>query len=165
MNQQRQEVEPGIAYVLWAFCFIGFCGVHRFYSGKVVSGLLYLFTFGFLGFGQLLDLLLIPGMTRERNMYLMYQATVASRNNGHKVTLVEQPHEVKPVTKKEIDPMLLLLRTAAKHNNVLSVGQAMLGTEMPLEQVEGLLNKALKQGLAHIDNDIKTGAVRYHFDV
>ena len=165
MSQQRQEVEPGVAYILWAFCFLGFCGIHRFYSGKVVSGLLYLFTFGFLGFGQLLDLLLIPGMTRERNMYLMYQATIAARNNGHQVTLVEQPKAVPQVEKKEIDPMLLLLKTAADHNNVLSIGQAMLATEMPLEQVEGLLNKALKQGLAHIDNDEKTGAVRYYFDV
>jgi hypothetical protein len=61
--------------------------------------------------------------------------------------------------------MLILLRAAATHNNVLSVGQAMLATELPLDQVEVLLSKALKQGLAHIDNDEQTGAVRYYFDV
>ena len=164
MNQPRQEVEPTTAYILWALCFVGICGVHRFYSGKTISGLLYLFTVGFFGFGQLIDLLLIPGMTRERNMYLMYQATVAARNNGHQVTLVE-PTTAQAVPKKEQDPMLLLLKTAADHNNVLSVGQAMLSTEMPLEQIEELLQQALKQGLAHIDNDDRTGAVRYHFDV
>jgi hypothetical protein len=31
--------------------------------------------------------------------------------------------------------------------------------------VEVLLSKALKQGLANVDNDEHTGAVRYHFDV
>ena len=162
MNQQRQEVEPGVAYILWAFCFIGVCGVQRFYSGKVFSGLLYLFTGGFLGIGQFVDLFLIPGMTKERNMHLLYQATVNSRNNSPHVTLVQ---EVKPVEQKETDPMLVLLKAAAAHNNVLSVGQAMIATEMPLEKIEDLLNKALKQDLAHIDNDEQTGAVRYYFDV
>ncbi|BAZ44420.1 hypothetical protein NIES4102_14290 [Chondrocystis sp. NIES-4102] len=156
MNQQKQEVDPGVAYVLWAFGFLGFCGIHRFYTGKTTSGLLYLFTWGFLGIGQLIDLFLIPNMTKDRNLYLLYEATVTSGNNSPKVTLVK---------KEESDPMLLLLKAAAVHNNVLSVGQAMLATELPLEQVENLLKIALKQGLAHVDNDDQTGAVRYYFDV
>lgn len=156
MNQQKQEVDPGVAYILWAFGLMGFCGIHRFYSGKITSGLIYFFTLGFFGVGQVIDLVLIPGMTRERNLYLLYEATVKSRNNSPQVTLVE---------KEKADPMLVLLKAAATHNNVLSIGQAMLATELPLDQVEGLLNKALKQGLVHIDNDEQTGAVRYYFDV
>ena len=159
MNEQKQEVDPGVAYILWAFGLMGFCGVHRFYSGKITSGLVYFLTFGFFGVGQFVDLFLIPGMTRERNMRLMYQATIEARNNSPQVTLVKE--EVEP----KIDPMLILLRAAADNNNALSIGQAMLATELPIEEVEGLLNKALKQGLAHIDNDDKTGAVRYYFDV
>jgi hypothetical protein len=156
MNQQRQEVDPGVAYVLWAFGLLGFCGIHRFYTGKVTSGLLYLFTWGFLGVGQFVDLFLIPNMTKDRNLFLLYEATVKARNNNPQVTLVK---------KEESDPMLILLKAAAAHNNVLSLGQAMIATELPFEQVESLLNQALKQGLAHIDNDEQTGAVRYHFDV
>lgn len=156
MNQQKQEVDPGVAYILWAFGFMGFCGIHRFYSGKITSGLVYFCTLGFFGVGQFVDLFLIPGMTRERNLRLLYEATVEARNNSPQVTLV------KP---ENADPMLILLKAAATHNNVLSIGQAMLVTELPIEEVEGLLNKALKQGLAHIDNDAQTGAVRYYFDV
>ncbi|MGL5943246.1 MAG: TM2 domain-containing protein [Waterburya sp.] len=156
MNQQKQEVDPGVAYVLWAFGLLGFCGIHRFYNGKVTSGLLYLFTWGFLGIGQFVDLFLIPNMTRERNLFLLYEATVNAHNNNPKVTLVK---------KEESDPMLVLLKAAAAHNNVLSIGQAMIATEFPLDKVESLLKQALKQGLAHIDNDEETGAVRYHFDV
>lgn len=160
MNQQKQEVDPGVAYILWAFGLMGFCGIHRFYSGKITSGLIYFFTLGFFGFGQFVDLFLIPGMTRERNMRLWYEATVDARNNSPQVSLVK---ENEPLVKT--DPMLILLKAAASHNNVLSIGQAMLATELPLEEIEGLLNKALKQGLAHIDNDEQTGAVRYYFDV
>ncbi|MEY2831639.1 MAG: hypothetical protein RLZZ574_897 [Cyanobacteriota bacterium] len=160
MNQKKQEVDPGVAYILWTFGLMGFCGIHRFYSGKITSGLVYFLTFGFFGVGQFVDLFLIPGMTRERNMRLLYEATVEARNNSPQVTLV-QPE----VVVKKSDPMLILLRAAATHDNVLSVGQAMLATELPLDQVEVLLSKALKQGLAHIDNDEQTGAVRYYFDV
>ena len=156
MNQQKQEVDPGVAYILWAFGFMGFCGIHRFYSGKIASGLVYFFTLGFFGVGQFVDLFLIPGMTRERNLRLLYEATVEARNNSPQVTLIEP---------ENVDPMLVLLKAAATQNNVLSIGQAMLATELPIEEVEGLLNKALKQGLAHIDNDEQTGAVRYYFDV
>lgn len=156
MNQQKQEVDPGVAYILWAFGLMGFCGIHRFYSGKVTSGLVYFVTLGFFGIGQFVDLFLIPGMTKERNLYLLYESTVKSRNNSPQVTLVK---------KEETDPMLTLLRAAAEHNNVLSVGQAMLATEFPLEKVQDLLNKSLKQGLAHVDNDEETGAMRYYFDV
>jgi TM2 domain-containing membrane protein YozV len=160
MNQKKQEVDPGVAYILWTFGLMGFCGIHRFYSGKITSGLVYFLTFGFFGVGQFVDLFLIPGMTRERNMRLLYEATVEARNNSPQVTLV-QPEAIA----KKSDPMLILLRAAATHNNVLSVGQAMLATELPLDRVEVLLSQALKQGLAHIDNDEQTGAVRYYFDV
>ncbi|MEM8673527.1 MAG: TM2 domain-containing protein [Cyanobacteria bacterium P01_G01_bin.67] len=160
MNQQKQEVDPGVAYILWTFGLMGFCGIHRFYSGKITSGLIYFFTLGFFGVGQFVDLFLIPGMTKERNLYLLYKATIDSRNNSPQVTLVKPENET-----KKSDPMLILLKAAASQNNVLSIGQAMLATEMPIDQVENLLNQALKQGLAHIDNDEKTGAVRYYFDV
>ncbi len=160
MNQQKKEVDPGAAYILWAFWFLGFAGIHRLYTGKITTGLLYFFTWGLFGFGQVLDLFLIPGMTKERNMRLLYEATIEARNNSPQVTLVKEEKE-----QKKTDPMLILLKAAAAHNNALSVGQAMLATELPLDQVESLLNKALKQGLAHIDNDEQTGAVRYYFDV
>jgi TM2 domain-containing membrane protein YozV len=51
-----------IGYVLWLF---GFTGSHRFYYGKPVSGTIWLFTFGLLGIGWLIDLFLIPGMDRK----------------------------------------------------------------------------------------------------
>lgn len=57
----------GAAYGLWALCIVGVAGVHRFYLGKWVSGLIWLLTWGLLGIGSLVDLILIPGMVERRN--------------------------------------------------------------------------------------------------
>ena len=42
-----------VAWVL--LTFLGLLGVHRFYMGKVVTGIIYLLTVGLLGIGYLYD--------------------------------------------------------------------------------------------------------------
>ena len=39
--------------------FLGYLGVHRFIVGKIGTGFLWLFTFGFLGLGVLVDFIMI----------------------------------------------------------------------------------------------------------
>ena len=39
--------------------FLGWLGIHRFYEGKVVTGILYLFTLGFFGVGWIIDIIRI----------------------------------------------------------------------------------------------------------
>ncbi|GAB5413319.1 MAG: TM2 domain-containing protein [Congregibacter sp.] len=51
-----------MGYLLWIF---GFMGSHRFYYGKQISGAIWFCTFGLLGIGWIIDLLLIPGMNDD----------------------------------------------------------------------------------------------------
>lgn len=47
-------------WVAFLLCFfLGELGLHRFYVGKIGTGILYLFTFGFFGIGWLCDLIFI----------------------------------------------------------------------------------------------------------
>jgi TM2 domain-containing membrane protein YozV len=57
----------GIAYLLWCAGLFGFCGIHRFYAGRIITGVIWLLTGGLLFIGQLIDLVLIPGMIEEAN--------------------------------------------------------------------------------------------------
>lgn len=58
---ESEHPTPAIGYLLWCLCFVGLFGIHRFYSGRWVTGLIWVFTFGLLFVGQVIDLFLIPG--------------------------------------------------------------------------------------------------------
>jgi len=65
MNNFTGKKSMGAAYLIWLF--FGFFGVHRFYLGKIGTGVLYLLTFGLLGLGWLWDLFFIPLYTQKHN--------------------------------------------------------------------------------------------------
>jgi TM2 domain-containing membrane protein YozV len=53
------------AWILLAF--LGIFGIHRFYQGKILTGLLYLVSGGLVGVGLLYDLLTLNGQIDELN--------------------------------------------------------------------------------------------------
>ncbi len=82
-----------VAYLLWFF--LGWLGIHRFYLGYVVSGLILLACWAvgsllsviYVGFVILaipaiwwvIDLFLIPGMARERNNQIIVEIERGAR--------------------------------------------------------------------------------------
>lgn len=55
-----QSISPKNKMVALLLCiFLGFLGAHRFYVGKIGTGVLYLFTYGLFGFGWIIDIILI----------------------------------------------------------------------------------------------------------
>ena len=57
----------GTSYLLWLLCFVGLCGIHRIYNGRIITGLIWLFTGGLFLIGQIIDLFLIPGIVDDAN--------------------------------------------------------------------------------------------------
>lgn len=62
-------VSPKSRLVSLLLClFLGAFGIHRFYVGKIGTGIIWLFTLGFMGFGVLIDFILILlGSFRDKN--------------------------------------------------------------------------------------------------
>ena len=56
---QSQKSEKGWAVTLILAIFLGYIGIHRFYVGKIGTGILWLFTGGCLGIGWLIDIIRI----------------------------------------------------------------------------------------------------------
>ena len=62
MDRQESTHSVFMGYLLWIF---GFIGAHRFYYGKQISWVIWFFTLGLFFVGWIIDLLLIPAMSRE----------------------------------------------------------------------------------------------------
>ena len=69
MNTSLGVGEKDLVTAYLLCIFFGWLGGHRFYLDQFNVGLLYVFTFGFLGFGTLIDLILLPELVRTRNQH------------------------------------------------------------------------------------------------
>lgn len=156
----------GTAFLLWLACLFGLCGVHRFYLGRPGTGLLYLFTFGLFGVGQLIDLVRLPAMVDQENekaaafeALAEKRALAAMRNRR----ALPPPPPLPAEQPKPDDIRMKLVKAAAERGGTLSVTQGVMATGRPFEEVEAALDQMAKSGYVGIDNDPKTGAVIYTF--
>jgi TM2 domain-containing membrane protein YozV len=152
----------GISYLLWAACFVSpFHGLHRFYNGKIGTGVLWLCTFGLFGFGQLLDLFLIPGMVEEHNAKIKAKFGVSSTGVPLYSSIPSVSYNITPTTQEQF--RVKLLKAAATRGGKLSVTQGVMATGASFEEVEKVLNQMLKSGYVGIGNDPETGIILYDF--
>jgi len=63
----KQYKSKTTAYILWVFSIFGILGFHRFYLGKVGTGIIWLFTGGVLGWGAFIDLFTLGGQVDNYN--------------------------------------------------------------------------------------------------
>ena len=60
----------GIAYLLWLISIFGWLGFHRFYLGKIGTGILYICTVGLFGIGAFIDLFTLGSKVEQYNTKL-----------------------------------------------------------------------------------------------
>lgn len=168
MSDKKIEMRnTGLAYLLWCTSLFGVCGVHRFYTGNYVSGLVWLFTLGFFGFGQFVDLFLIPGMVERKNLKYQLSQSKTYQNNVNPEIILKFS-DAKKYTQQEMQPIpeqksdtYTILKLAKDNPKGISVADCVIATEKPIAEVKTLLNNLYKEGLLHLDNDLETGAIIY----
>ena len=74
------------AYLLWFLSIFGWLGFHRFYLGKVGTGILWIFTFGCLGIGALIDLFTLGSQVEQHNTKLELETLRATTNELARMT-------------------------------------------------------------------------------
>ncbi len=72
MSTPNEKTEKSVVVALILCFFLGGFGIHRFYVGKVGTGILQLLTLGGLGIWALIDLILIiSGKFKDKNGNLL----------------------------------------------------------------------------------------------
>ena len=69
MRYQAGPYDYSVAWIL--LTFLGYLGIHRFYLGKIGTGILYLLTGGLFLLGVLYDFWTLNGQVSERNALLV----------------------------------------------------------------------------------------------
>ena len=166
MTHEEKPYSSGTAFLLWLSCFLGFCGIHRFYLGRPISGTIYLLTFGLLGVGQFIDLFLMRGMVRENLKALppmppVYQLPPAPPPPRPATSFTAPPSPQKADTDEMM--RMVLLGAAKRHGGALSVSQGVMASGRSFKDVEKALDDMAISGYVDIDNDPKSGAVVYTF--
>lgn len=139
-----------IAYLLWFISGFGALGLHRFYLGKIGTGLLWFVSGGLGMIGAIFDFFYIPTMVQEANLGSRYRDALFN----------DVPYPLPGRQKESIEKVIL--RTAKKNRGVISPGEVALEGDITMDEAKKYLDKLTAQG--YIEMKIrKSGMIAYTF--
>jgi TM2 domain-containing membrane protein YozV/predicted transcriptional regulator len=143
-----------IAYLLWLLSGFGALGFHRFYLGKIPTGLLWMFTGGLAMFGSVYDFLTLPGQVREANYRnaLLNQAYRRNKQpaNGNWRYATDAEARVVGSHEKKDHPERVILKLAKENKGILTVSDVALGADIPIEEAKKMLETLVSKGFAEL---------------
>ena len=159
-NRPEEPFTDGTAWLTWMAWLFGFGGIHRLYLGKTWTGLLYLFTWGLFGVGQVLDATRLNAMVDGENLKAL-GARVRANGLPPGPQVKALPAAATPDDRGRL--RLKLVEAAAQRGGELSVTQGVMATGADFKQVEAMLDEMARSGYVDIANDSESGVVVYRF--
>jgi TM2 domain-containing membrane protein YozV len=146
-----------IAYFLWFISGCGALGFHRFYLGKIPTGLLWMFTGGLAMVGSVYDFLTLPGQVREANIRQAIfdkSANVNININGRDV-YSNQPwrnvNDGQARIVREKEPVeRVILKLAKTNKGILTASELALAANISIEDAKRDLDAMVTKGFAEL---------------
>jgi hypothetical protein len=144
----------GLAYLLWLFSGCGALGFHRFYLGKIPTGVLWLLTGGLGMIGSIYDFFTLPGQVREANLRkalydrAAYQQPIGS--GDWRYVNDAEARVVKTGASEKESPEHVILKLAKENKGILTVSEVALGANIPIEEAKKYLETLVSKGFADL---------------
>ncbi|MFA7565828.1 MAG: TM2 domain-containing protein [Alkalispirochaeta sp.] len=145
-----KRADIGLAYLFWLPSLTGFAGLHRFYLGKPLSGLIYLVTGGLFGIGTIYDAFTMSRLVREAQIKSRFDrmlddeifsdspsGTIGSRNGTPRFN---------PARPQSLEHSILTL--AEERHGIVTPARAALAAEVSAEKARDGLDRLVLQGFA-----------------
>jgi TM2 domain-containing membrane protein YozV len=149
----------GIAYLLWCLGGFGALGLHRFYLGKIPTGILWACTGGLGMIGSIYDFFTLSRQVQEANI----RNAILGSSGGHpyrrNVERRVNDGVTIPVNKKET-PERAILRVAKENKGVVSPSDVALAGNMTLDDAKKNLDAMVSKGYAEM-RVRKSGTIVY----
>jgi TM2 domain-containing membrane protein YozV len=142
----------GIAYLLWLISGCGALGFHRFYLGKIPTGLLWMFTGGLFTVGSIFDFFTLPGQVREANI----RQAILNNNPKVNINIGSQQSwrnvsdgETRIVREKE-SVERVILKLAKQNKGILTASELALAANISVEESKRDLDAMVSKGFAEL---------------
>ena len=139
----------GIAYLLWLFSGCGALGFHRFYLGKIPTGLLWMFTGGLGMVGSVYDFFTLPGQVWEANIRQAILDNLRGGGNSGRSWRNVNDGESRIVHEKE-KLERVILRLAKENKGVLTASDVALAANVSVEEAKRDLEALVSKGFAEL---------------
>jgi TM2 domain-containing membrane protein YozV/predicted transcriptional regulator len=141
-----------MAYLFWLLSGFGALGFHRFYLGKIPTGLLWMCTGGLGMVGSIYDFLTLPGQVRQANIRsVLFPKGQNWRTVGD--------GEARIVREKETVERTIL-RLAKQNKGIITASELALEANISMDEAKKVLDTLVNKGFAEL-RVRKTGTLVY----
>lgn len=159
-----------VSYLLAALGFLGVSGVHRFYLGKPITGIIWFLTGGLFMLGTIYDLITMESQVREANRYALPAGQGMLPPGAGYPGAYPPPQGYAPpapdpnadLRNPEVDLELRVLKLARLRGGRLSAASTAAELAIPVAEADAKLTEIAKAGHANVDVSDE-GAVIYDF--
>jgi predicted transcriptional regulator len=141
----------GIAYLLWLISGFGALGFHRFYLGKIPTGLLWMFTGGLGMVGSVYDFLTLPDQVREANIKnALYDRSAQPPQYESWRYANDAQYKVVNGKREKENPEHAILKLAKANNGILTISEVALGANITIDESKKMLDTLVTKGFAEL---------------
>jgi hypothetical protein len=152
----------GIAYLLWLISGFGALGLHRFYLGKIPTGLLWMCTGGLGMVGSVFDFFTLPGQVREANIRRALFSGAGLRWPGGAQNWRDVSDGEAHIVREKKTVERTILHLAKQNKGIITASELALEAGIALDEAKKTLDTLITKGFAEL-RVRRSGALVYTF--